>query len=78
MALEVIVKHLVPTEIMVIVRDLRDQGLEQGQDFDFSYTPERMELFGTNNYHRFTTFTFYNEKWSSWFILKYSYLMLDV
>ena len=78
MALEVIVKHLVPTEIMVIVRDLRDQGLEQGLDFDFAFTPERMELFGTNNYHRFTTFTFYNEKWSSWFILKYSNLMLNV
>jgi hypothetical protein len=78
MAIEVIVKHLVPTEIMAVVRDLRDQGLEQGLDFDFAYTPERIELFGTNNYHRFTTFTFYNEKWSSWFILKYSNLMLNV
>ena len=78
MAIEVVVKHLVPTEIMAVVRDLRDQGLEQGLDFDFAFTPERMELFGTNNYHRFTTFTFYNEKWSSWFILKYSNLMLNV
>ncbi len=78
MAIEVVVKHLVPTEIMAVVRDLRDKGLEQGLDFDFAYTPERIELFGTNNYHRFTTFTFYNEKWSSWFILKYSNLMLNV
>jgi len=47
-------------------------GCEQGIDFDFSYTPEKFETFGTDNYHRFTTFTFYNEKYATWFNLKYS------
>lgn len=72
MAIEVTIKHLIPTEIMSIVHTLRDMGYEQGIDFDFAYTPEKIETFGTNNYHRFTTFIFYDEKYATWFRLKYS------
>jgi hypothetical protein len=72
MAIEVTIKHLIPPEIMSIVHQLRDMGCEQGIDFDFAYTPEKFETFGTDNYHRFTTFTFYNEKYATWFNLKYS------
>lgn len=72
MAVEVTIKHLIPTEIMDIVRSLRNMGCEQGLDFDFAYTPEKFETFGTDNYHRFTVFTFYNEKYATWFTLKYS------
>lgn len=76
MAVEIVIQHLIPTEIMVIVRNLREIGCTQGTDFDFAYTPENIELFGTNNYHRFTVFTFYTEKYATWFRLKYSQFLL--
>ncbi len=68
MALIVIIKHLKPNDIMDIVRDLRHRGI----NFDFAYTPEKMELWGSNNYFRFTTFTFYDEKYATWFALRYA------
>jgi len=77
MAVDVVIKHLIPIEVMEIVRAIRSQGCEQGVDFDFAYTPERFETFGTDNYQRFTTFTFYDEKYSTWFILKYSHYLIN-
>jgi hypothetical protein len=58
------------THIMEIVRELRLQGLLQGRDFDFAFNQSKWDdMIG--EIPRTTVFTFYTEKWSSWFILKY-------
>jgi hypothetical protein len=56
---------------MEIVRELRTVGLVQGTDFDFSYYQSRWdEMIG--EIPTTTIFTFYTEKWASWFALKYA------
>jgi hypothetical protein len=62
--------------ILAIVRDLRAQGYQQGLDFDFAYTPEKLDYnlatAGGVLSPRQTVFNFYDEQLSSWFILKYA------
>jgi hypothetical protein len=62
--------------ILAIVRDLRAQGYQQGLDFDFAYTPEKLDYnlatVGEVLSPRQTVFNFYDEQLSSWFILKYA------
>jgi len=57
-----------------IVRELRDMGLVQGQDFDFAYFPPQSS--GSYSYEpnipARAEFEFYNEKYSSMFALKYT------
>lgn len=70
---EIRLLHLKPARIMEIVRELREFGLLQGHDFDFSYTPASYN----NDGHeavipRHVVFRFHVEKWASWFVLKYS------
>lgn len=56
---------------MEIVRELRTMGLVQGTDFDFAFHQSRWdEMIG--EIPRATIFTFYTEKWASWFALKYA------
>jgi len=61
--------------ILGIVRELRQAGLVQGRDFDFAYTPERLDYnlasVGEVLARRKTEFTFYTENLASWFVLKY-------
>jgi len=61
--------------ILGIVRELRQAGLVQGRDFDFAYTPERLDYnlasVGDVLARRQTEFTFYTENLASWFVLKY-------
>jgi len=61
--------------VLAIVRELRDLGYEQGSDFDFAYTPEKLDYnlakAGEVLSPRQTVFNFYDEQLSSWFILKY-------
>ena len=62
--------------VLSIVRDLRQLGYTQGLDFDFAYSPERLDYnlatIGEVLEKRKTVFSFYDEKLSSWFCLKYS------
>lgn len=60
---EVIVNNLSPNDTIEIVRSIREQGLVQGKDFDFSYiqNPEQ------------AIFKFYEEKWATFFSLKYGH-----
>ena len=55
--------------ILGIVRDLRQAGLVQGQDFDFAYTPERLDYnlasVGEVLAKRQTVFSFYNDSLAS-------------
>ena len=60
-------------EIMEVVRALRQHGLVQGTHFDFAYCPPKYDNDGWQPIHaKHTVFTFYEEKWATWFALKYS------
>jgi hypothetical protein len=59
-----------PNEIMEIVKDMRKQGLVQGQDFDFAYKQSKWDnMIGEIPKH--TEFIFYNEKMATLFALKW-------
>ena len=64
----------VPT-MLDIVHELKDQGWVQGQDFDFTYHPARAET--GDSLASFVVlcpsavFTFYTEKYATYFVLKY-------
>lgn len=51
-------------EILEVVYQLREQGLQQGTDFDFEWHVETIE----KSHGRFK---FYTEQWGTWFALKY-------
>lgn len=59
------------TRTLEIVRDLRVMGLVQGTDFDFAFYRKHWDPM-TGDMEGFTKFTFYTEKWASWFALKYA------
>ena len=59
-----------PNQILELVRELRDQGLVQGKDFDFAYHQSKWDdMIG--EIPTTTVFTFYVDKYSTLFILKY-------
>ncbi len=69
----VIVKDRAVPEVMDIVRELRQQGLIQGKDFDFAYKPaewgDSISMIPIEG--KYTVFTFYTEKYATLFALKY-------
>ena len=70
MAITITVDDKGPTDILDIVKALRASGLVQGVHFDFAFNQSRWdEMIG--EIPRFTTFTFYEEKYSTLFALKY-------
>jgi hypothetical protein len=70
MAVSITIEHKNPSDILDIVRELRANGLVQGVDFDFAYTQSRWdEMIG--EIPTYTVFTFYEEKYSTLFALKY-------
>ena len=62
--------------VLAIVRELRQAGLVQGHDFDFAYSPERLDYnlatVGEVLAKRQTVFSFYDESLASWFGIKYA------
>jgi len=70
MAVTINVEHKNPFEILDIVKQLRASGLVQGVHFDFAYNQSRWdEMIG--EIPKNTVFTFYEEKYSTLFALKY-------
>lgn len=72
--MDVRINHLSPNDTIEIVRDIREQGLVQGKDFDFSYhqsTWDEKSFEAVDAEH--TMFKFYEEKWATWFSLKYGH-----
>lgn len=64
--------HKGPSDIMEIVRVMRDMGWKQGLDFDFSYHPASYNNDGYNAVTpKVTKFLFYNEKYATMFTLKF-------
>jgi hypothetical protein len=71
LAIEVAVFHKSADDTMRIVKELRQQGLVQGKDFDFAFNQSRWDdMIG--EIPKQTIFTFYTEKYATLFALKYS------
>ncbi len=70
MAIKINVEGKDPNEILDIVKQLRASGLVQGVHFDFAFNQSRWdEMIG--EIPKNTVFTFYEEKYSTLFALKY-------
>jgi hypothetical protein len=70
MAVSITIDRKNPNDVLDIVKELRASGLVQGVHFDFAYNQSRWdEMIG--EIPKFTTFTFYEEKYSTLFALKY-------
>jgi hypothetical protein len=72
MAVNIVIKGRVVIEIMEMVYSLRKQGLTQGVDFDFTYYPDEYDGFSGVTRHKHAVFTFYTEKYATWFAIKYA------
>ena len=70
MAITVVVENRNVSDVLDIVKELKTSGLVQGVHFDFAYTQGRWdEMIG--EIPKNTRFTFYEEKYSTLFALKY-------
>ena len=59
-----------PNEVLEMVKELREQGLVQGTDFDFAYNQSRWdEMIG--EVPKSAIFSFYTEKYATLFAIKY-------
>ena len=70
MATHIVIERRGPNEILEIVKELRASGLAQGVHFDFAFVQSRWNAM-TGEIPKHTTFTFYEEKYSTLFALKY-------
>jgi len=58
--------------LLDIVEELREQGWIQGQDFDFTYYPAPYRTYNDPPIPApNAVFTFYTEKYATYFVLKY-------
>ena len=70
MAVSITIDDKDPGAILDIVKQLRTSGLVQGIHFDFAFNQSRWDgMIG--NVASYTVFTFYEEKYSTLFALKY-------
>jgi len=70
---QVILSHTKPDEVISVVREMRKNGMIQGKDFDFKYEPATYDTDGWEAVSpRQTVFTFYDEKYATWFALKWT------
>jgi len=58
------------SDVLDIVKELKISGLVQGVHFDFAYNQSRWDPM-IGDVKGFTNFTFYEEKYSTLFALKY-------
>lgn len=59
-------------DCMAYVRQLRESGLVQGQDFDFWYVPYRYDNFGGEEDNRHVIFEFANASTAVFYKLKWA------
>ena len=64
------VEEELKNQILEIVKDLKASGLTQGVHFDFAFVQSHWDAM-TGEIPKHTTFTFYEEKYSTLFALKY-------
>ena len=70
MAITVVVENRDVSDVLDIVKELKTSGLVQGVQFDFAYNQSRWDPM-IGDVKGFTNFTFYEEKYSTLFALKY-------
>jgi hypothetical protein len=74
LAESIVIYNLGTSEVTYIIHDLKSQGLVINQDFDFYYHPPQQPKWDEEE-NRFvpkhTRFVFYEDKWATWFALKY-------
>jgi hypothetical protein len=71
--IKVIIKNRNANDILEIVRELREQGLVQGTDFDFAYNKAQYDNFSYEPaVEQHTVFSFHTEKYATLFALRYS------
>jgi hypothetical protein len=70
MAITVVVENRDVSDVLDIVKELKTSGLVQGVHFDFAYNQSRWDPM-IGDVKGFTNFTFYEEKYSTLFALKY-------
>jgi hypothetical protein len=69
---EIVLKERNPTEIVDIVREMRENGMVQGKDFDFRYNQAKYKDWsGDTADPEHTVFTFYTEACATWFVLRW-------
>jgi hypothetical protein len=72
MAVDVSLTNTSADRMLAIVRELKGQGMQLNQDFNFRYEPAQYD---NDGWSRVTpkrcVFTFENEKYATLFILKY-------
>lgn len=69
---EVKLQHVKPNDVIDIVLELKQLGWQQGVDFDWTYYQPLFDPEWNLAQPRQTVFTFYNEKYATWFALRYS------
>lgn len=62
------------TRTIEIVRELRQQGMIQGTDFEFVYIKSIENTMAKAPMPRHTIFSFNTEKYATFFALKYGYI----
>ena len=70
MAVTIVVENRGVSDVLDIVKELKTSGLVQGVHFDFAYNQSRWDPM-IGDVKGFTNFTFYEEKYSTLFALKY-------
>ena len=70
MAITVVIENRDVSNVLDIVKELKTSGLVQGVHFDFAYNQSRWDPM-IGDVKGFTNFTFYEEKYSTLFALKY-------
>jgi hypothetical protein len=70
MAVTITIENRSVSDVLDIVKELKTSGLVQGVHFDFAYNQSRWDPM-IGDVKGFTNFTFYEEKYSTLFALKY-------
>ena len=70
MAVTITIENRSVSDVLDIVKELKISGLIQGVHFDFAYNQSRWDPM-IGDVKGFTNFTFYEEKYSTLFALKY-------
>jgi hypothetical protein len=67
----VVIYDIDPTQVIEVVREIKQQGMTLGKDFDFAYYQSKWDEM-TGEIPKHTNFVFYNDQMATWFQLKYA------
>jgi len=70
--LKTVTLYIDASRTMEIVRELRQQGMIQGTDFEFTYVSSTDHIMAKAPMPRHTIFAFHTDKYATFFALKYS------